>query len=384
MFQSEHQRLCEWVAAASANGIKQGASEWHNARQLTIGGSSMATICGCNPYASLQTLVSEKIGRSFFKTDIKPQWGNLFEDVIKRYVEVDLRCEILGEDLFIEGPPGTAYSPDGLTILPHKGVATPTLVEFKCPFSRIPTGKAVPKYYMPQLLMGLDILGGGPEMCKHGPIASRALFAEAVFRRCTWEQVGPSSDYDRTLVTRAVTGAKSIPLAFGINGFYCPAGGPQPSAKLVTDYLEYYVELGDASNGFQSADLGDAPVKLFTDIMSAYDQKILRPWYGPVHIPKRDSKSHVDKTAHIETLQADLDAFDAFCAEHGHTNWGILPWKLLRIDYNYVERVPGYLEPYLPKIREVLGIVAECLANPDLRENIYDSYFRSTVGGFSD
>lgn len=394
---AEHLRLVEWVKRAEANGIKQHSAEWHAARVCTVGGSSLATITGNNPFSTVQKMISEKVGLTKFSGDIKPQWGNLFEDVIKRYVEADLRCEILGEDLFIEGPPGTSYSPDGLAVLARDGT-TPaiTLIEFKCPFVRIPNG-SVPHHYMPQLLMGLDVLGAdlsnddGPceaadatAGCAHGAITDRAMFVEAVFRRSAWEDCGPSPVYNPDLVKR--TGTKvgaPYPLAFGINGFYAP-NGTDVSADLIAQFCEFFCELGDATNDYQSADLGEAPVELFTNIMAAYDRGQLRAWYGPVRMPQRDIKGVLLPNAHLPLIEEDLDSFDEFCTAGAHTNWGILPWKLFRVDYHHVTREPRYLAPHIPKIREILNVVAAARAQPARAHNICDAYASRSLGGFSD
>ena len=391
-----HSRLSAWIALAEANGIKQHDPRWLEAKIGTVGGSSMATLAGHNPFSTEARMITDKVGLTKFQPDIKPQWGNLFEDVIKRYVEADLRCEVLGEDLYVDGPAGTAYSPDGLAVLtdPATGEPTIALLEFKCPYVRIPTG-SVPKHYVPQLLMGLDLFGsdlldedGQPcdveravTGCAHGAITDRAMFAEAVFRRCAWTDCGPGSTYNDDLVKRTGARPGAAPLAFGINGFYMAGGGDAIPPALLESYLDEYCELGDASNDFQSADLGESPPALFTAIMSAYDRGILRAWYGPVRRPGVDTAGALT-TAYVADLQADLDAFDAFCAEHNHTNWGILPWKMFRIDYHWVSREAGYVAPVLPKIRALLSVVTAARACPERAQNIIDAYTCS--GGFSD
>src|SRR5271166_1907671 len=179
------QQLRDWVTEKEKNGIKQHSRKWK--KRITFGGSVIATIQGKNPYSNIYKMLSEKIGLSAFEQSIAPQWGNLFEDVIKRYVEFDKKCTILGEDLYIEGPgDGTSYSPDGLTVLnvvfdygfddeiktinEHLIV----LMEYKCPYSRIPSGNP-PEYYIPQVKMGLDLL----------KLPRIGLFVEGVFRRCS-------------------------------------------------------------------------------------------------------------------------------------------------------------------------------------------------------
>ncbi len=404
--------LQNWIALNEINGIKQHAPEWYKAKINSVGGSSIATFQGVNPYGTVLDIICEKIGLKKFITDIKPQWGNLFEDVIKRYVEHDKSTTVLGEDLYIEGPPGTAYSPDGLAIMevitPNiyeniTYVDTPNgpsqrielkveetkslmtvLCEFKCPYSRIPSGSA-PKYYVPQVKMGLDIID----------LADIGMLAEGVFRRCNWEQLGNNPTYDKTLVPKS---SGKLPLAYGILGLYfdeakfrelCTADDNLLEYKelLFTKYDEQYMEKGDTTNEYLSNDLGDAEVELFKIIMHAYDKKILIPWYGSITFTGENANS-VNKTMHTtNTIHDDLANLSKFCADSGYINFGILPWKLFRMDYNFIHKQKGFLAPYLPKIREILAVVAKCNdpMNAPIKLNIYNEYVnRSSSGGFSD
>ena len=82
------QQLANWVQTNEQNGIKQHDVRWKDEKVFTIGGSSLATIMGINMFSTIPKMISEKIGLTAFNGDIKPQWGNLFEDVIKRHVEM--------------------------------------------------------------------------------------------------------------------------------------------------------------------------------------------------------------------------------------------------------------------------------------------------------
>lgn len=385
--------LEEWIAKNEINGIKQHSDEWHKVRLNAIGGSSMATIQGLNPYSSICKIVSEKIGFTEFISDIKPQWGNLFEDVIKRVVEYQKKCVVYGEDLYILGEPGTSYSPDGLAVMDIVDTSTVeetttidtpdgpkqvirviekrtpaiaiVLLEFKCPYSRIPNG-VVPKYYVPQVKMGLDLLG----------IPSIGLFVEGVFRRCTWEDLGNNPKYDTTLV-KASSG--KFPQAFGILGFYIDVSkygatadntSDQKRNKLFSMFTDHYVEYGDETNDYMAQDLGQAPVDLFTIIMDAYNEKILTPWYGGISF----ADSPLD-------MQNELNKYVKFCADGKFLNFGIIPWKLFRIDYNFIQKEVGYVQPWLPKIREIINVVQQCNdpANVDKKYNIYASYMNKCL-----
>lgn len=363
--------LAAWVEAKSQNLISQHSEEWLQAKVNTIGGSSIGTIMGLNPYSNIYSIISDKIGLTEFKSNIKMQWGNLFEDVIKRYVEHDTNCIVYGEDLYMEFSGGCAYSPDGLAVMDitcannrnntiGKGSPQIVLLEFKCPYSRLPAGRP-PAYYVAQVKMGLCLLD----------LPTVGLLAESVFRRCTWEQLGLNDQYDTTLIPNR-NGDR--PLAYGVIGFYCADINLVP-ARLNKNYDGYYVEKGDASNGFQCSDLGDSPPQLFIELMDAVDKKIIMPWYGSI--------SYGDS---LDEVNADKEKFTQMCADNNFTNFGILGWKLFSTKYTVIEKTEGYLDPWKDKICEILEVVKQCNeADADKKLNIYTSYInRNSDGGFSD
>jgi hypothetical protein len=426
--------LKRWVEEKMLNGVLQHSNEWLRVKQFTIGGSSLATIMGLNPYSTIAKLISERIGLSKFNSDVKPQWGNLFEDIIKRYVEYDCSCLILGEDLYIGFTGtyfGTSYSPDGITVLEfpvaehteeiiicEKGsggenvgrqitdrvrivqqVPKYVLLEFKCPFSRIPNGK-IPKYYVPQVKMGLQLMG----------LPTVGLFVEAVFRRCTWEQLGNNPEYDKILVPKS---SGKFPLAYGIIGFYINEAkfteylgrlrvdpykftAEQIIAertRMMSKYIDFFAEAGTEQNDFMCNDLGETPKELFETIMHAVDKKIITPWYGKI-LPTgsaQKSTAHIDlllrEKINIDSVNDDVATFTQYCKEWGLINIGILPWKLFRIDYHYMLPTPGYVDPWMPKINEVIQVVRDCISAPSTPKKleIYSKYVGvKSNAGFSD
>lgn len=411
--------LRDWVRDKEANGVVQHSAQWHKDKVFTIGGSSIATIQGFNPYSSIYKLIGEKVGLFKFISDIKPQWGNLFEDVIKRVVEYDKNCEVLGEDLFVVGDDeNTSYSPDGLAVMAVEDnqmveeetfVESPTglqkriemvpvntvrdeivLVEFKCPQTRIPNGSP-PKNYASQVKMGLDLL----------KLPSVGMLIEGVFRRCTWDQLGNNPAYDRTLVPRS---SGKLPIAYGVIGFYyseedfqrllsiddgniTPGELIRARESLFASYQNHYVEYGDGSNDYLVNDIGDSPVELFVELMHAYDKGIISPWYGQIVFAKQPSVGVAARVDDMDKIDEDIDAFGNFTRSRGCINLGVLPWKLFRLDYHVIRKDDGYLKPWLPKIAEVIKVVRECLdpANVNQKYNILTSYIKDSTGeGFSD
>jgi len=330
--------VTKYVEAAYANGIRQHTDEWLEIRKYTIGGSSLSTIQGKNPYESINSLIRKRIGYTDFESSIQPQWGNLFEDVIKRVVEYQKNTTVHGEDLFVPGGerlPDTSYSPDGIAVIVDDGVPQIVLLEFKCPYSRIPDGK-IPKYYIPQIKMGLDLL----------ELPTRGLFVEAVFRRCAWEDLGYNAAYDRTLVDKS---SGNLPIAFGIIGFYVTAEHQAHPAVLAA--LNYFGELGDESNGFMVNDLGSTPPALFTQLMEALDTGKIRAYHGKILFT--GGSNPIDVQDQVSYMHAELDAYMDFCSTGVAINIGMVPWKLFRIDYNYVEMEANYVKPWLPQISKL-------------------------------
>jgi hypothetical protein len=302
-----------------------------------------------NPFSSKSTLIKEKIGLDCFHSSIKPQWGNLFEDVIKAYVEKDCNCVILGENLYVPGKRGAAYSPDGLTVIDvdkvissHGGLSRLqsgpeiTLIEFKCPFSRVPSGK-VPIYYLPQVKMGLDLL----------ELPTRGLFIEAVFRRCSIGDLAFNSSYDLSLIPKR---AGDIPLACGVIGFRY-----RDNSNEDNWFKEKYPNL-------YKEDLGSCSPDMFTDLMSAYDSGYVQPWYSPVLMKPDYINTDYTTEFYNECTRGNLDSI------------GVLCWKLQRVYYTAVDKTPGYLDDWYSVIESTISIVSQCLSVECMteRERLFD------------
>jgi len=369
------QRLDTYVAGW-AHMPRQKTREWETFKLTTIGGSQMSTILNQNPYESVRTLVAGKVGLANrrFSSTIKTQWGNLFESLIRQYIEHTFNTKIVGDDLLISTEDCISYSPDGLGVIMRERstvveidgksvekitpVPTCVLFEFKCPFNRIPNGR-VPDYYLPQVKTGLDVID----------IADCGLFAEAVFRRCSWQDLNDTLTRDKSLVAKS--SGQSV-LAYGFIGFYSNAEHWIGDWELELRELEQrFTDEGYEMN--DTNDLGVSTPDMFQRVMRLYDRKIINTWYsGIVYANTEDNTSE------------ELDEFVTH-VQHGNYIWGILPWKLFRIDVHYIEKTPGYLNSVRPQICEIIGLVKRCIeADPADRQNMYDEYFAGdTESGFA-
>jgi hypothetical protein len=183
----------------------QGSPEWLADRIYNIGGSEMATITGDNCFSSIDQLVSQKVGFTHFSGNIATKWGKLFECVTKQLTEIifDIDDGIKETGSLDGAVPNQRYSPDGLAVIKFKceevicdkNIETEeyciVLFEFKSPLYSIPSG-SIPKYYIPQVKTGLCSI----------PITDFALFISNMFRKCSFDELGASMDYDKDFHNR--------------------------------------------------------------------------------------------------------------------------------------------------------------------------------------
>ncbi len=327
------------IARLSQNGITQRSEAWHKDKADNIGGSSIATIMGLG-YKRLGDFIREKAipppapERAVDIEDTAAMnWGTVFEDVLCTYMEKQYNCVIKGTELYYrdyEKFPHLCYSPDGLGVF-EVGVEThsmevqtedgveyvtetikrPTicLFEFKCPWTRIPTGTP-PNYYVPQVKMGLQMLEGPT----HG------VFAEAVFRRCTLAQLGFGPEFDKSVSGRngtpinRRTGWGLPPLACGILVFTGPA---------LT----------------QNVDLGTVPLNILKEVL----------YNAAKGVYEIDFELFLagEEIAHVERRPA-----------------LILPWKLFRVDVHVIEKDHEFLNPWRERIESTVRAIAAIRADP--------------------
>ena len=151
---------------------EQGSEQWLKDRLFTIGGSEMSVITGDNPYKNIRGLIEQHIGTKTFKGNINTIWGSILEDLVVQILEGLWHARIFETGSLKGVVEGQKYSPDGLVYLSFWDMII--LLEIKCAVRRI-AGKSVPKMYLPQIYTGLDTI----------PLADKAIFVDAMFRRCS-------------------------------------------------------------------------------------------------------------------------------------------------------------------------------------------------------
>ena len=371
--------LNNYILAIATNGVKQHSILWQELKKDTASGSIMSALqrikSAYSSEDSIKRIIKERLGLVRAEGSTAMRWGNLFEPSIKLIVENDTNTEILGSDLYIPGKVNQSYSPDGIGVLdvdslpedlakkireklPDATYVT-SLFEFKCPFSRIPDG-VVPEQYVSQIKTGLDTI----------PICDNAVFAEAVFRRCSWTDFGNTPEFNKDLSKGNCGG---VPKVIGAIGFYMDDENINEIRERIKSgekvdnygttlrefnciirnlsdlYSEEAFEIGDESNDYSSNDLGDCDKKLFEKILQAYEHKILKVWYSPNY--------------YIDDNFNNCDASDAaiiwreFCRDKKYKNYGILPWKAFKVDYHVVMGEPNYVEQWRDQIDEFVAAI---------------------------
>lgn len=367
-----HQQLAEWVANEESNGISQHDERWHQDKIYTFGGSSIATLQGLQSYYSkkgemdkLEELIKRKIGLLPQPSGIAMQWGNLFEELIKRVVELQHNCTILGENLYVKRGECIAYSPDGLSVMtvnippafeddPVEIYETIVLHEFKCPYIRMPS-TSPPVNYVAQVKMGLDVL----------EIPTIGLLSEAVFRRCTIAQLGFSSEYNPIGAERIKKGDSA--LAIGFVGFIlvdpaCDIAARANSAPIAQIQPENAQETALAAR-----DLGAGSEELMIDIFNAYDRGLVRPFYSSMAMPGDAWDFAAEYSAFVEAA--------------GDQAVGILPWKLFHLQEHYIYKEHNYMGPWVDKINGIIDLVRRCnnCETADEKIKLFDAYWAASA-----
>ena len=409
----------------------QKSKEWYAIKQLTIGGSEIATVLGVNPYKKVKELIAEKIGIGYkFEGNAATRWGNLFEYITKKWGEIILKMQdSIKETGSIEGViERQRYSPDGLGVV--KLVCEDgtyeyffVLFEFKAPLRTLPS-KSIPKHYIPQIQTGLLNI----------PIADLGIFINNCYRKCKLSDLQFNSSYDVNYhdgdAKKLKYGMTKVdPYACGVICFY----------QTLEDYHKLYDHLGygsdsdddinntdntnnvlDSFNSLYAVehnkydknsslenryyvdgdielllntrddpiDLGEASGYLLDRVLELYDNKRLSVIYYPIIVNSRvvnDMK--FVKTHNLERTEKKIDPnrlaniyinrFIDKCKNDDLSTVGYLPWKLMRSDIIIEEKDEKWLDKIETPVNETLTIMDKILKSKDPAQeynNIYKVY----------
>ena len=372
-FEALWAELVERITNMCMSTVSQRDDAWYAARRKTIGGSEIHKLMGLpgkdTPYllavqkirgspeemalnADLRALLSadrvpygrpEDLLAAAYQTmymhrmhtpmtnGLAKHWGTVFEDVINEYMRVMYGLRVHCENMFYNPPGPFSYSPDGVTILPAEDGSSrlvPTLLEYKCPFTRVP-GATIPPEYVAQMNSGMDLLG-----------LEQSFYSEAVFRLCPWSVLGASAEC-RLDLRSTMRYPANPPLACGFVGVYGPLG------------IMSGVAPGDNYGG-DSADLADMSVDEITSVFCMIAAGAFKVWYSPVCLDVARSQ---------ESLEGARQKFLEYCSG-GHQPVGVLPWKLFSVTSKIVKKQEGFLDAWRPQGERLLEIIDICMSKP--------------------
>lgn len=388
----------------------QRTEEWHHIRKNTIGGSEIATVIGCNPYNSVQSLIAQKIGINNFQGNTACRWGTMFEHITEKYTCGVLKIERIYEAGSIPGIiERQRYSPDGLGIVQLLNCDNQPewyiiLFEFKAPMGTLPN-KKIPKHYIPQIQMGMASI----------PIVDYSIFVNNCYRKCALKDIGFNNVYDKNFhigdYKKLKNGLeKEIPYACGIICIYQTYEEYDKINKYYGYDSDEEYDINDAfndlddeysNNDFESnyytdhdmellldskealIDFGLADKYLIDRIFELYDQKRVSVVYYPIMFNK-DRVNTLDfiKTHNLERTNENIKnpkkyaencikTFEEKCINNNLCPIGYLPWKLMRSDVILEEKD----EKFVDNIKEPLMKTLELMQKINDSENPVDEFY---------
>lgn len=339
---------------------KQGSDEWIKSRETTFGGSELAALISKNKNKTCRKLLEEKITAEKFEGNSFTFWGQLFEPVHRSILEIIYKTSIYETGSIPWDKEGFKYSPDGIGIinkdhfikilnedsvthLPKNNKLIDILesndaqdditilFEQKAPANRV-LNYAIPEYYVPQILSGLNVIN----------ITDIGIYTEAVFKRC-------------------------------------------PLGKLSIDNIEYTESFRYTNNTCSTRPKFIGVIVLSTpDINYAYDLKTAyfrNKYTSDMYIDYGDCSSDTffnilkewKQTNRIELhyINDVADFYDRF-ESIADNIIGIIPWKMFDMQNHIVYRKDDYLDSYHPAIIEGVNTIKQSREDPINRKKIID------------
>jgi hypothetical protein len=318
---------------------KQKSPEWVKLRSdgmdgVFLGGSDVASAINVNDYQSPGQLIRSKCGLKTSRDNSDPiamHWGSLFEDVIARFIEMDLKSTMKGTEMIICGHKLFRYSPDGFIVACIKlvddewqitdledleGIPIIILCEIKSLWARI-SKDSIPKYYVPQPQVGLEV----------SHLAHMGLYVEGLFKICSISELGSNKQYSKKIHTRQRF-LNMYPFAWGMHLIYTE------DEKEWEEYTKNY-----------KPDIGSSDLESFKHIMKKIDSGAYITEFTD---PKPYSQDAIDSIL-----------IDAENREDDRYFLGVLPWKLFDINYYQMERDPEYVSNISKDLEKVNSLIMQ-------------------------
>lgn len=384
---------------------KQGTQEWLDGRTYRIGGSEISTVLGKNKYQKKKDLVKSHIGLKPFISFFAVHWGSLFEDALRDYINIIYKCDIIETGSIPHKELNTiAYSPDGIAVTNTNNIShllnetdikdkdSIVLFEFKCPYSRIPTGE-VPEHYIDQPLLGMEVID----------ICDISIFIEAVYKLTPFINLKYDNIYninyhkDKELLTKD-------PITYGSLILYYKK--PKEKKEMSLDELlsddlneknllnEILQKLNDINYNIKLTikdkeiyDLGSINEKYIINKILAgcsdkhskcFEVDYTNQYIYDKEIFKEEDK-FIKKYNDINTLLNIKDGIYKKMIElenEGNIIFGILPYKLFDIFINPIKKKKILTDNVITDIDNIINIIKLC-DNKTVKEkiNIINQHF---------
>jgi hypothetical protein len=361
------------------NSFAQKSDEW--LKDKRFGGSEIAALMGVSPFSKQKDVLARKLGLCPFTGNQYTFWGNMFEEVTKKFSE-DVLCIKIFEAGSLPGIMDCQrYSPDGLSVVNlcdvngelHEYIV---LFEFKAPFGSFPPGR-IPPHYMPQVQTGLASI----------PVAECAIFVNNLYRKCEWKDfASKNADYDCEFhaadFRKRMKGARGMPIAGGVLLFHRTRSGEVFANSSPEEDEIYWLneerkllrQIGD-----DPIDFGE-PGCAFRSLLGLVDKGHVRVEYLDVGYDMEElSRLPVfgDNPHFLEKKQATIEEVKARAEtriEEGGF-FGFLPWKLMISDVLVIDKKKNWKKQLRKTLVEASELLDKFLATKDpVRE--YLDFFR--------
>jgi len=238
---------------------EQRSPEWLTFRKTGFGGSEIASLLGQSCWTKEEDLIRNKTGITsrVFQGNIYTRWGTILENITQRLTELILNTTVEELNILRGDIDGQIYSPDGVALIQLKcdfwEKSTKkeedeskeqyynnikikkksnleyffSLLEFKAPFSRIPSHK-IPREYMAQMQYGMSTIKD----------VDNCLFINALYRLCSLKDLELNKKYNTMFHNRDKGKYSPLPrpIAVGIMVIYQSLHDKELFDKFVADY----------------------------------------------------------------------------------------------------------------------------------------------------
>jgi hypothetical protein len=307
-----------FIRLLSMNNHAQGTAKFLAGR-TRIGASEAHKLNICSR-ASILELINRKVAPGYNPRAMALVWGQLFEDVHLELIQAIFGVRVFKSPGNIPGPAGASASPDGLGVIIDDGKYQFTLYEFKCPYSRQVDirDKIKPEYYA-QIQWGLAVLNGDTQY----PMFTKALFSEAQFRICSYDQFNFGSDYNHQV--------------------------PQDDTEYEEPEFIGVQYLIEGENIFRIRQLYESGMIDFGEGRNLEDLKVLdrgidyRPVVGQIF--RRGKNGAFDPKERLK--------------KEPKKCFGVVYWKLFKIAVRLFDREPDYINERKERLDAITAIIQE-------------------------